>query len=64
MLLDYVRRYKVQRHYSYFLVKPDGIKRLDEICDEIEKKFQSVMYYAVEDFEISVEVRDDDVEVQ
>lgn len=40
----------MQRHYSYFLVKPDGIKRLDEICAEIEHKFQAVQYYYIEDF--------------
>ena len=38
-------------HYSYFLVKPDGVKFLDKICEDIEKKYESVRYYAVSDFE-------------
>ncbi len=38
-------------HYSYFLVKPDGIKFLKPICKQIEDKYESVRYYAVEDFE-------------
>lgn len=40
-----------KRHYSYFLIKPDGIRFIDELCDEIEERYQSVRYYAVEDFE-------------
>lgn len=40
-----------KRHYSYLLIKPDGIRFIDEICDEIEERYQSVRYYAVEDFE-------------
>lgn len=38
-------------HYSYFLVKPDGVKFLDKICEDVEKRYESVRYYAVSDFE-------------
>lgn len=39
-----------KRHYSYFIVKPDGIRYLDDICQTIEGKFPSVRYYAIQDF--------------
>ena len=39
-----------KRHYSYFIVKPDGIRYLDDICNTVEKKFPTVRYYAIEDF--------------
>lgn len=39
-----------KRHYSYFIVKPDGIRYLDEICKTIEEKFSNVRYYAIQDF--------------
>lgn len=38
-------------HYSYFLLKPDGIRFLDDICRDIEQKYESVRYYAISDFE-------------
>lgn len=41
----------MKRHYSYFIIKPDGIRFLGDICDTIEKRYQSVRYYAIEDFE-------------
>ncbi len=40
-----------KRHYSYFVVKPDGIKFLDKICEDIEEKYESVRYYAISNFE-------------
>lgn len=39
-----------KRHYSYFIVKPDGIRFLDNICETIEGKFSKVRYYAIQDF--------------
>ncbi len=39
-----------QRHYSYFIVKPDGIRYLDDICETVEGKFPTVRYYAIQDF--------------
>lgn len=39
-----------KRHYSYFIVKPDGIRFLNDICQTIEGKFPRVRYYAIEDF--------------
>ena len=36
--------------YSYFLVKPDGIKFLPEIVEQLESEFQSIRYFKVEDF--------------
>ena len=39
-----------KRHYSYFIVKPDGIRYLDDICRTVEDKFPTVRYYAIEDF--------------
>lgn len=38
-------------HYSYFLLKPDGIKYIKQICKQIESIYKSVKYYAVDDFE-------------
>ncbi len=40
----------MKRNYSYFIVKPDGIRYLDEICKEIEKEFESIIYYTIDDF--------------
>lgn len=42
---------KMKRSYSYFIVKPDGIRYLDEILNDLEGKFQELKYYAVDDFE-------------
>ena len=36
--------------YSYFLVKPDGIRFLPEIIEQLESEFQSIRYFKVEDF--------------
>lgn len=44
----------MKRHYSYFLIKPDGIRFIDEICSTIEENFPATKYYAVEDFEETV----------
>lgn len=41
----------MQRSYSYFIVKPDGIRYLDEILNDLESSFQEIRYYAVDDFE-------------
>lgn len=41
----------MKRSYSYFIVKPDGIRYLDEILKDLEGKFQEIKYYAVDDFE-------------
>lgn len=41
----------MKRSYSYFIVKPDGIRYLDEILEDLEGKFQEIKYYAVDDFE-------------
>ena len=30
----------MKRSYSYFIVKPDGIRYLDEILEDLEGKFQ------------------------
>lgn len=40
----------MKRKYSYFIIKPDGIRFLDEICSTIEQKFSSIKYYAIEDY--------------
>lgn len=40
------------KHYSYFLIKPDGIKYFREIKEKIaNKEFDRVLYYAVDDWE-------------
>lgn len=44
----------MKRHYSYFLIKPDGIRYLDEICSTLEEKFESIRYYAVPNFEDTI----------
>ena len=41
----------MKRSYSYFIVKPDGIRYLDEILKDLEGSFQEIKYYAVDDFE-------------
>lgn len=41
----------MKRSYSYFIVKPDGIRYLDEILKDLEGTFQEIKYYAVDDFE-------------
>ena len=41
----------MKRSYSYFIVKPDGIRYLDEILEDLEGSFQEIKYYAVDDFE-------------
>lgn len=41
----------MKRSYSYFIVKPDVIRYLDEILEDLEGKFQEIKYYAVDDFE-------------
>ena len=41
----------MKRSYSYFIVKPDGIRYLDEILEDLEGKFQEIKYYAADDFE-------------
>lgn len=39
----------MKRYYSYFLIKPDGIRFLDDICKTIEENYK-VRYYAIRDF--------------
>lgn len=40
------------KHYSYFVIKPDGIRHMDKIIDEIHKgEFSSIYFYAIHDFE-------------
>lgn len=41
----------MKRNYSYFIIKPDGIRFLDDICNTIEQRYQSVRYYAIDDYE-------------
>lgn len=41
----------MKRKYSYFIIKPDGMRFLGDICDTIEQRYQSVRYYAIEDYE-------------
>lgn len=38
-------------NYSYFILKPDGVRFLDEICKSIEKDVNFVKYYAIDDFD-------------
>lgn len=39
------------KHYSYFLVKPDGIRHMDSIMEEVENgNFSSIYPFAVHDF--------------
>ncbi len=40
----------MKRSYSYFIIKPDGMRFLDNICDTIEQRYQNVKYYAIEDY--------------
>ena len=49
-----MERFEVKRNYSYFIIKPDGTRFLDEICHTIEHRYQSVRYYAIEDFKETI----------
>ncbi len=40
----------MKRSYSYFIIKPDGIRYIDDICKEIENEFESIIYYNLDDF--------------
>lgn len=41
-----------KQHYSYFLIKPDGIRYFKQIREKIEsKEFDKVAYYAVKNWE-------------
>ena len=44
----------MKRLYSYYLIKPDGIRFIDEICSTIEKNFSATKYYVVENFEETI----------
>lgn len=46
----------LKRHYSYFIVKPDGIRFLDDICQTVENRFPSVRYYAIQDFKGTIKM--------
>lgn len=41
----------MKRYYSYFIIKPDGIRYIDDICSVIEEKHKSVKYYSINDFD-------------
>lgn len=41
----------MKRNYSYFIVKPDGIRYINEICKKIEEEFESVIYYNLDEFD-------------
>lgn len=44
-----------QQHYSYFIVKPDGIKKLNDIISIIEKSgFENMKFFAIHDFENTI----------
>ena len=40
----------MKRNYSYFIIKPDGIRFLNNICSIIENSYEGVRYYAIDDF--------------
>lgn len=40
----------MKRSYNYFIIKPDGIRFLDDICNTLENKFSSIKYYAIDDY--------------
>ena len=51
---DVLLENRCKRIYSYFIIKPDGIRYLEGIREKIEKKhkiFKSVKYYGIQDFE-------------
>lgn len=41
----------MSRNYSYFIIKPDGMRYLDKICNIIEQEYSNVRYFAIEDYE-------------
>jgi hypothetical protein len=45
-MADKVRR----RNYSYFIIKPDGIRFFDRIHDKLSEEFDIVRYFYIEDY--------------
>ena len=40
------------KHYSYFIVKPDGVRFMNEILNILESKnFKSIYFFSIQDFE-------------
>jgi len=44
----------MKRNYSYFIIKPDGIRFLNDICKNIEENFDSIKYYSIENFDETI----------
>ena len=40
----------VKKSYSYFIIKPDGIRFFEEINHEIEQSFHNVKYFKIDDY--------------
>ncbi len=40
----------MKNSYSYFIVKPDGVKYLDDICNTLEGQYAKIKYYAIDDY--------------
>ena len=41
----------MKRNYSYFIIKPDGIRFFDKIHQKFKDNFQEIRYFRIEDFE-------------
>lgn len=39
-----------QRLYSYFIIKPDGLRFFDKIHEELTNDFDTIRYYKIDDF--------------
>lgn len=39
-----------KRLYSYFIIKPDGIRFVEEINKELNDNFNCVKYFKIDDF--------------
>ena len=40
----------MDRYYSYFVIKPDGIRYFPEINDKIQQEFEKVRYFKIDDY--------------
>lgn len=42
------------KKYNYFIVKPDGIRYFNEICDVLSDRFEEVTYFPIMEFDVII----------
>lgn len=40
----------MKRSYNYFIIKPDGIRYIQEILEYMEANYQNIKYYVIDDY--------------